>query len=255
MNYTKWLIPLTLSSVFCANAAPTKLEGNDNDGTIGIGIMALTSATEYKGSDGEVYVFPFAFYQDKDFYISGTEAGVHLWGSGNWWVDGTVSFRLQGFDEDLSDFTKGMDKRKSSLDLGTSLNYYSSGFGYLSFNFRHDIGGVHKGHELTVNYAYPVSWGKLTLTPGIAIQRQSSKLVDYYYGVKNSEITVNREAYSGQKAFNYGFELELEYTLSQSLKLFSSASITKLGDGIKDSSLVDNGGANWVTSIGIVYSF
>jgi outer membrane protein len=255
MNYKKWLIPLTLSSVFYANAAQSEFEGHDRDGTIGLGIMALTSATEYKGSDGEVYVFPFAFYTGQDFYISGTEAGVHLWGSGDWWVDGTVSFRLQGFDEDLSDFTNGMDERKSSLDLGTSLNYYSSEFGYLSFNFRHDIGDVHKGHEFTANYAYPVSWGKLTLTPGIAIQRQSSKLVDYYYGVKNSEVTVNREAYSGQATFNYGLELELEYAVSQSWRLFTSASITKLGDGIKDSPLVDNSGTNWATNIGLVYSF
>lgn len=255
MHYKKWLLPLTLSTACFAHSAEKKLESYTNTDKLGLGLMALKSASEYKGSDGKVYIFPYAYYQTQDFSITGTEAAVHLWGNQNWWVDGTASFRLQGFDEDLSYFTKGMEERKSSLDLGASLNYYSSDFGYLSFDYKQDIGGVNKGQELTVNYAYPLSWGSLTITPGISIQRQSDKLVNYYYGVKDAEVTINRKAYSGQATVNYSLELDLEYALSQSWMIFSSAALIKLGDGIKNSPLVEDDGASWVTSIGFVYSF
>jgi outer membrane protein len=170
-------------------------------------------------------------------------------------LDGTASFRLQGFDENLSRYTKGMDDRSSSFDLGTSLNYYSKEAGYLSFDIRHDVSGIHKGYEFTMNYAYPFHWGRVVFTPGISIQRQSSELVNYYYGIKHKEVTTNREFYDGKATFNYALELEFEYKLTHSWVIGASVALIKLGNGITNSPIVNKKDNYMLSSMNVIYSF
>jgi outer membrane protein len=251
INNKKLLLSLALLSTFSVNAAEHEID----ESVIGLGAMVINMSTEYKGSNGETSLFPVAFYSDNDFSISGTEAAVFLLESGNWWLDGTASFRLQGFDEDLSEFTSGMDDRSSSFDLGMSLNYYSSEAGYLSFDVRHDASGIHKGHEFTMNYAYPLQWGRVIFTPGISIQRQSSELVNYYYGIKYKEVTIDREYYEGKSTFNYALDLDFEYELTKSWIIGASVTIIKLGNSIKNSPIVNEKNNYMISSINVVYSF
>lgn len=224
------------------------------EGQISLGAAAYKGASEYKGSDGKIYPIPFIAYETEDYAINTVRAEYHLPMSNTVWLDGLASLRLQGFDESLSDYTQGLKQRESSLDAGIALNYYAAEIGFIALSFVHDISDVHQGHELSVSYSYPLQWGVVGLTPSIFVSRQSEDLVDYYYGVRAAEATTWRAAYKGQAAVNTGGGLEINYEFAKSWLLYSELHLSRFGDTIISSPLVDTK-ISWSSGLGVIYSF
>ena len=75
--------------------------------------------------------------------------------------------------------------------------------------------------------------------PAIGIEWQSDDMVDYYYGVKPSEATSYRAAYSGDDALNIPVTLDFYMGLSEEWLLVTSFKFNFLDDEITDSSIVE----------------
>ena len=74
-----------------------------------------------------------------------------------------------------------------------------------------DISGTSKGQEVSFGLSKTLFDG--FLTPRIGTTWSSENVVDYYYGVKTSEVTVGRVAYSPNSTMYYAAGLTVAYPL------------------------------------------
>ncbi|ASP39517.1 hypothetical protein CHH28_12905 [Bacterioplanes sanyensis] len=213
--------------------------------------MANTSG-EYKDSQGNVYALPVIQYQSELININIDRAEVYLPISQHSWLSALASLRLQTLNEDTSKATRGIEARKESLDAGVGIHSFDDAIGYLGLEWVHDISQQHKGHELSLIAAMPLEGPRLSITPSVFINQLSEELVDYYYGIRTSEVRSERPLYQGQATTNIGGSLDIHYRMTSRWRLQSETSITQLGSGISDSPIIDTK-VRWNTMLSVSY--
>ncbi|KFI12168.1 MipA/OmpV family protein [Vibrio coralliilyticus] len=157
------------------------------------------------------------------------------------------------YDHDTSDFLKGMDKRKASLDLGINADFHLSQ-GTISTYAQHDVTDTYDGYLAGVTYFLPMSVGSMDLVPFAGLTYQSKDYVDYYFGVKDKEATQARKAYKGSGDVSYNLGYKLVLPINDSWELTQTTAYTRLGDNIADSPIVDSAN-QWTVGATVAYRF
>jgi len=76
------------------------------------------------------------------------------------------------------------------------------------------------------------------LVPGVDLEWESARLVDYYYGVRPEEATLNQHAYIGRETLNEKARLTGFYLINKSWTVFVGVQAAVFGSGITDSPMV-----------------
>lgn len=168
---------------------------------VGAGIGFSQGQSPYKGADSNPNTIPaFIAYEGEKGYLRGIEAGYYLWKTGDhrrsYRLALLASGRLEGYHASDSDHLQGMETRRWSLDGGLGF-VARQGFHQLTLKAVTDLLGKHEGQEVSASYGY--RWminSKLAITPSASLSWVSADLLDYYYGVTQSESRPWRSAYS-----------------------------------------------------------
>ncbi len=143
--------------------------------------------------------------------------------------------------------------RDDAFELGLSANF-TFDWGVVGATLLGDVSDTHKGFETSLSYSLPFEAGKWEIVPSLGISHQSKKLVDYYYGVRAGEATPQRAAYTGRATSNTSFSVEATRELTKKWSLVTGIGYERLGDGIKDSSIVDENSVSYFYLAGL-YQF
>lgn len=92
------------------------------------------------------------------------------------------------------------------------------------------------------------------LTPRLVAKWQDSKYVDYYYGVRASEVRTGRAAYRGDAGMSTEVGLRGLYKFDRHHSVVLDVGLASLAAEIKKSPLVDRSSVNSVF-LGYVYRF
>jgi outer membrane protein len=204
---------------------------------LGAGLVYRTSP--YRGDNDTVLPIPMIFYDSKTFFLKGLIAGYHIFEQERFSLDLIAGVRTDGYDNDDSDFLKGMDDRDSSIDGGIKASHFD-GWGITSVSFVNDLLGKHDGQEVNLSYAKRFVENPWALTPSGGILWQSSNLTDYYYGVKRDETKAGRPAYSVGEAWNPFFQLNLNYQIDEQWSAVAIFRYVWLDKEIQDSPIVSD---------------
>ena len=240
---------------FGANAEESGYKGPKNIFFVGGG--AIITKNPYKGIDTETHGIPIFLYKTERFSLFGPRMSYSLFEDDGWELSGLAKVRFEGYEEDESDYLRGMDDREWTVELGGSLSKTFS-LGKLTADFAADILGEHKGHEFRFSYSYDFRDAfqipSLTMTPNIGVNYRSHQLNDYYYGVRASEAIAGRPKYDAGDSTGLTAGVRVNYKLSESLILMSMISFEWLGSDIKDSPIVDE---DHIESflLGLIYRF
>lgn len=218
----------------------------------GLGIGLGSESRPYRGVDNHVAVLPLVLYENR---------WIHFFGN-------TLDFKLGTFDQfsftlrakyALNDGYKssdsvalhGMDERKGSAWGGVAGTWDNP---YAKLSLEWLTAGSTKGNtvKLGVERSFPV--GAFQLTPHLSTTWMDSKYVNYYYGVKQSEVTADRAAYTGKSTTNIEFGVRADYPLTRNQIITLDIGDLQRGSGIKDSPLVDKLSAASVR-LGYLYKF
>lgn len=162
-----------------------------------------------------------------------------------------------GFKSSTDDLFKGMKKRKASIDVGARVIW------------KHAVVGVSrdlnasKGVEASMQYGGVTphlanNWsGKKTLSilPKVGLRYQSTKVTDYYYGVKSTEATASRKAYKAKSAITPYIGVDAQAKISKHITLDSGVTISKHAKSIRNSPLTNNKKYHWGANLGVSYWF
>ncbi|MDE1164714.1 MAG: MipA/OmpV family protein [Pseudomonas sp.] len=221
------------------NTAKAANDDEHDQSRWGLGLGGAFSHSPYRGLDNQSQVLPIVSYENRwlsvvgpglDFKIPSTTA---------------LSFRLQaryglgdGYDASDSDDLAGMHDRDPGVWLGGSA-IWDSPIAQFSAQWLGDVSGNSDGQTFKLAVQRRFRANAFDFTPRLAAVRVNDQYVDYYYGVRASEATAVRSAYDGEATVNLEAGLRTGYRLDEHQHLYLDLSVTRLGDEIKDSPIID----------------
>lgn len=144
-------------------------------------------------------------------------------------------------------------KRSLAFDAGIELMYADT-WGDLQLQVLGDVTYTHKGVDIWASYAYPWRHGSWSVVPSVGVKWKSSHLLDYYYGVRNSEAVGERHAYKASSGFNTFAKLSASYRIDENWGVVGVAEYESLSRSIRRSPIVDEQGIATLF-IGVMYNF
>lgn len=208
-------------------------------------------------SDNQGFVNVNLEYRGEKFFVSQDEIGYTIYRNKGFStgvaLSGKDHFLYNQDDYDDNQVISHLEERNGTLDAGLYL-IHNSDLGQLRFRVLEEITGEHDGHGADASYTFDFNYNDIRINPFVAVNYLSEDSVDYFFGVSAVEATTDLAAYQGKAAVNLTTGVNARYSLNSNWELGFGASVTKLGDGISDSSLVDDD-VMYVTSFTANYNF
>ena len=247
-NSTKYF---QYTTVFIALTLPSITNAEDS---LKLGLLTGGETTIYKGVDEEISAFPLISARYGMFFFQGLQGGVSFFEDKDYNLDLFVTYSGQGYDASDSSVFYGMEDRDGAVEAGFSTSY-RIGFGEIDFGFAHDVSGIYEGFHTQLNCNIPLMRGeRFMLRSSFGVEWLSEDMVAYYYGVKSSEATSDRSAYSPGSTINANVSLMSIVSLSENWALRMRVEYELLGEEISESPLVEKD-YRASAGIGVIYSF
>jgi MipA family protein len=248
---TSYCTLLAFSLWACNVGAQTKAP--ENTAKVGLGLVLNDEG--YKGLGIKTTLVPALQIQTTRFSVRGTSAEYLLTNPEN--QDFSVNLRadllLQGYKASDAAIFTGMARRKPSLLLGVGTKF-ATPIGQVWLEAGSDVSGNSKGLRTEAGLGWRIdsnsALGKWSLRPYVSVQNNSSKLVNYYYGVTAAEAAAGRPAYEAGAATNFNIGLSASTDLSPNISLVLGARYRGYGASIRQSPLIDGtGGLSGTASV------
>ena len=237
------LAPLLVALLSVSNAwadepldsvAPTGRDGSN----FGVGLAIGNRQRPYKGLGSDTRVLPVLSYENSWVRLQGLGATFKLARTDNVTFGLKVDYSLGGYKASDAPILSGMEDRKGGLWVGPNVRWRTD-YVNVSAEVSTDLAGHSKGTQARFSLDKTFRLGGFGITPRVSAQWLDRKYVDYYYGVNATEVRSDRAAYDGGSSVNLELGLRTGYALAPNQSVFLDLSTTRLGNGIKNSPLVD----------------
>lgn len=218
-----------------------------------LGAIALVRDGGYIGDVNRTLLLPAVGYEGEHVFFRGLQLGWHAWRQKGLQLDVIAQARLEGFDARDVPIT-GLQDRRKSMDLGAVLTL-SGVAGKLEFAALTDALGRSSGQELTLDYGYPMTAGRVRITPKIGVRWWSRDLANYYYGIRPAEVARGAPAaYAVSSALVPEIGVNVIAPLSRRWVLWGALRYQHLPSEIAGSPLVSKSSASTLL-FGVSYVF
>jgi MipA family protein len=218
----------------------------DDRWTLGVALSASDSA--YAGEDIRVRPFPLVTYDGDRVFWRGLSGGVHAFKGDSFTFDVILSGRFDGFDiEDLGRqelARNGVDAslledRDDGLDVGLAASWEGRA-GEIKLRALADATDTSSGYEFSLDYAYPLQWGRTRVIPAVGARWMSKDLANYYYGTLDEEVARGVPLYRPDAVVVPELSVGLFRPIGDKWMLFGSVKYEFLPNEITDSPLMDH---------------
>ena len=209
-----------------------------------IGAGPYFQSEPYKGASTLILPSPVIFFDNSVVYARWSRFGVYFLGDKkedySWGFSLTVQPRTLGYKASDSDYLKGMSDRDSTLEGGLAFSASYKNSTYIEVMLLADVLNKYNSWVSSVEVGDEFKVGNFTFYPSAMVLYQPRKFVDYYYGVKNSEATLLRPAYSPDGGFAFGIQTYIKYPLTKKLSAFFNIRADRIPSSAYNSPLVNN---------------
>ena len=235
-------------------------EGEPEGSSWGLGLAVMSVQNAYKGTDRETRVLPMISYENRYVKLGGPNLELKLPG-----IELSDSQRLNfgvmtqlfdgaGYEAKDSPALAGMSERKSSIWVGAKMECEND-LADVKLEWLGDASGKSKGQRLALGLERKIMLSpRLMLIPQVGVEWVDKKYVDYYYGVRDSEATAGRAAYTGKATLNPEISLSGIYRFDRHHSMMLNVGVRSFGKEIKNSPIVGRSTENRVM-LGYKYSF
>lgn len=266
MNMTKKALQMTtgalFSSLITVNAYSETLVSDaaspgDSDSKWVVGGYIGGMTNPYADEDSLGFLTPNIEYRGETFFIGDGELGVTLYRTHGFSfgavLTGQYSYLSDKDEYDDNEKLDGLEERDGTLDAGLYATYTNE-MGRLKLTVLDEITGEHGGQSADLHYTFDFKYSDWNINPTVGATWASAESVDHFYGVSNQEANGHRDAYKGKSALNWYAGIRGRYEITENWDVDLNAAYVFLGDGIKDSSIVDEDGL-FISSVGVNYNF
>lgn len=205
--------------------------------TIGFGPFIQTQP--YENVDNFMLPSPVIFYDDGLFYIRWSRAGVYFLGDKQddyaWGFSLSVQPRTYGYDKNE---IQGMDERETTWEGGLAFSAKTDK-AYMEIMALTDVLDRYSSWILKTEVGYDFEVGNFSFYPSLVVIYQSSDFLDYYYGVKQSEVlSSGYSQYTPDNGFLLGAQTYIKYPFTDKLSAFVNLRADRLSQEVLDSPIV-----------------
>ncbi|KZY40412.1 MULTISPECIES: MipA/OmpV family protein [unclassified Oleiphilus] len=270
------LAAITLSLVLCSSATQARVQEPvpvyEDHLSIGPGITF--GSAPYIGHDGTYSFLPtFSFqwgnlfgYNNHDEPLVGFELFRHkriMFGLAV--TSGRTFLDLENISADMEELYWGIDEnRDRSIEAGFIFRFFSR-VGLVEIKAFHDVISTYSGPRSSISWSRPFpDTGNWTITPRMFIKHYGTKYNSYYYQVTEAENrlaeedviekygageddanidyyqTITRPQYEPGNSGHVGFDLTVEYSISDKLTATGYLAIEKFSGEIETSPLIED---------------
>ena len=217
---------------------PSFAPGTDHlDLSVGAGVVF--SPRPYVGASDEVIPIPVIIVRYKWLFAEGIRGGAQFLRQGKLSGNVYLQANFEGLKADDSPFLAGIENRSKSADAGVEVVYRARPVGF-RVNVLTDVLGRNSGQEYIVQAVTGAPLGSRGfLLASIGPRWISANRVDYYYGVRESEATPDRPAYTGTSSWNWDLTLGATARIAGKWSAFVLFSREAFGQPIERSPIVD----------------
>jgi len=213
------------------------------------GVGAAISDSVYAGEGTRVTPFPLVVYQGERFFFHGITAGWRLVETDGFELAAVAAMRFDGFDigdlgrEELA--RNGLDARlledrDDGIDVGLSAAWTGRA-GELEVELLADAAGASQGQEVSVEYGYPLQWGRTRVVPAVGLRWMSKDMADYYYGTLDKEVARGVVDYRAGDATVPHIGVSFMRSLGERWSLLATFEYSRFPDAIRSSPFVEPG--------------
>jgi MipA family protein len=207
----------------------------------------------YVGYSRQITPLPLVFYHNGRFFFAGFAAGYLLANGEHYRFSVGLQPMLNRLSSSDSPQLAGIQSRQWSIAGGANLETFGD-WGRLGLNVFHDLLGRNDGTGVNLGYRLPFQVGSWTLSPGLGVRWEDSKLTDYYYGVSPAEARLpGRPAYSPGSAASPYVSLGMATRISEHWQFRGDFTYLRFASAIHASPIVDRSGSPTIF-IGFVYN-
>lgn len=207
-------------------------------GELQLGLGVINDHSAIQGKSEDTGLLPVIMYEDENFSFMNGTLSYRIFASDGFSIAVTGQPREKKYEPKDSEALNGMDKRDDAFDAGFNIQL-NKAWGTLEMTVLGDMTSTYDGYEIKTGYSYPWIKGRWLLKPAAGVSYLSEQLVGYYYGIKNSEKTIDRAAYSGNAGVNSFVEISVFYELSEAWTFIAGMEYRHLDDAITKSPVVD----------------
>jgi outer membrane protein len=236
-------------SVSADSAAATLKDKN----SLGLGVAY--SQQLYSGVDNITRVLPLFKIEYDRFFIKGFDVGVNAYENQQFSAAIILKPLFNQYEaSDSSDLT-GMEDRKISAYAGGQLSYKIKSLHLTAFaaqDVTDRTNGAIAGGK--VSMGIPFSGGKIVVVPSVGATHWDADVVNYYFGVTESEATATRSEYSPDSTWVYNATLTGFYEITSSWRARLTYNYSRYGSEVEDSPITDRRGTSAILA-GVSYVF
>jgi outer membrane protein len=129
-------------------------------------------------------------------------------------------------------------KREYAVEAGLEM-LFGGKWGNATLSAFEDVGHTHDGYEISADYTWRWTRGRLSISPSVGASYKSTNLSDYYWGVHPGESSIALPAYKVDGGLGWEAGLRTNYYLTRNLRLAVSANYERLQWDIAHSPLVE----------------
>ncbi|CAB3809796.1 MipA/OmpV family protein [Paraburkholderia fynbosensis] len=217
----------------------------------GLGAAVGIESSPYRGDGSRVAAIPLISFDNKWVHAFGTTVDLKV----GKWSDVTVTLRgkfdvFGGYKGSDAPILNGMENRSGAFWYGPALAWKTA-FGTLSGDY---LLGGNKGETADLGFSKSFDLGNWSVEPHAGIEWLSSKYINYYYGVRPSEVQAGRPEYTGKAAYDMSIGTRVDYRFTRHQMVSFDLGVTHLSTGITDSPIV---GKRYIPQVklGYLYQF
>lgn len=230
--------------------APTLADDSgDNQGhtRYSVGAALLLAKDGYRGVGRESVLIPGLSIQNKWVNLFGPQLDLRLIGNDkrSWWIGPRLEYRFDGYEKADSAFFTGMADRKGGLFYGLAGSVELGGGFELEADYvkaASKEAGFSRGAVASLQLSRSYTYGAWAFVPRVGAEYQSSRYVDYYYGVRAGEATAARAAYAGKSSWSPEVGLLVRYRASPRQFVFANLNYERYAKEVRNSPLINASG-------------
>ena len=227
----------------------TNTQAAEQSNRFGIGLFADSERSIYDGHSGsdELKMEGTIAFQYRGEKLNANEksASYKFFDNDKYQIEVIGNHNDRGYEANDSAKLTSMSERKNSIDLGGRVSTKTR-MGTISFEATTDVSGRHKGQEADLKFSQGLfrpgpkaNPRSVSIDLEAGVKWQSDDVVDYYYGVKGSESTTTRSAYSGKDAITPYVGLTARTNIMEHVTFDVGAIYKHYPDEITNSPIVD----------------
>jgi len=209
-------------------------------GRLGVGVGAISRSSPYRDYDGSVtQVIPAITYNGARLQVLGPNVSFGLVGTGKLRLAAAGTYRQGVYDENDSEYLRGMGDRDSTFMAGLALQAELP-FGFdMALGYQHDLLDRIGGGEARLAIDKSFQLGTFRFSPELGVNWLAQDLANYDFGVPRSKAEADRPAYRLDSVFTFDVGVGMLYEITTDWLLVMNVAVEFFDNEVTDSPIVD----------------